>query len=43
MRADNPNAKALYERVGFVTEGLQRRAFCIDAEYYDAYAMALLR
>ena len=43
VRADNANAKTLYERVGFVTEGLQRRAFCIDAEYCDAYTMALLR
>ncbi len=40
VRTDNDNAKALYERVGFVTEGLNRRAFCIDGQYHDAYAMA---
>lgn len=43
VRIDNPNAKALYERVGFTTEGLLRCAFCVDAAYCDAYAMALLR
>ena len=43
VRTDNLNAKALYERVGFATEGMNRRAFRIDGEYYDAYSMALLR
>jgi len=43
VRTDNLNAKALYERVGFTTEGTCRRAFQIDGEYYDAYSMALLR
>jgi ribosomal protein S18 acetylase RimI-like enzyme len=42
VRTDNANAKALYERIGFVSEGLFRRAFRIDGNYYDAYAMALL-
>jgi len=42
VRTDNPNAKALYERVGFVSEGLFRRAFRIDDKYYDAHTMALL-
>jgi RimJ/RimL family protein N-acetyltransferase len=42
VRADNLNAKALYERVGFVTEGLSRRAFRIDGEYFDAFSMALI-
>ena len=43
VRADNTNAKALYERFGFEVEGLQRRAFRVDGQYYDSYAMALLR
>lgn len=42
VRADNANAKALYERFGFETEGLQRNATRIDGVYHDAYAMALL-
>lgn len=43
VRADNTNAKALYERCGFVVEGLNRRAFLVDGAFYDSYAMALLR
>ena len=43
VRADNTNAKALYERLGFETEGFMRRAFRVDGEYGDSYLMALLR
>jgi len=43
VRTDNLNARALYERVGFVTEGVCRHGFRIDGEHYDAYSMALLR
>ncbi len=43
VRADNLNAKALYERFGFEHEGLLRRASLIDGIYHDAHAMALLR
>ena len=43
VRADNPNAKALYERLGFEHEGIVRRASLIDGIYHDAHAMALLR
>jgi putative acetyltransferase len=43
VRADNTNAKALYERFGFETEGFMRRAFRIDGEYHDSHSMALLR
>lgn len=43
VRTDNKNAKALYERFGFTVEGIQRRAMCVDGEFFDAYAMALVR
>ncbi|MDP9892889.1 putative acetyltransferase [Variovorax boronicumulans] len=43
VRADNLNAKALYERLGFEHEGLARRASLIDGTYHDAFRMALLR
>lgn len=43
VRADNTNAKALYERCGFEVEGLNRRAFLVDGAFYDSYTMALLR
>jgi ribosomal protein S18 acetylase RimI-like enzyme len=43
VRADNLNAKALYERFGFEHEGLLRRASLVDGTYHDAHAMALLR
>jgi RimJ/RimL family protein N-acetyltransferase len=43
VRADNKNAKALYERLGFETEGIMRRAFQIDGAYSDCYSMALLK
>jgi RimJ/RimL family protein N-acetyltransferase len=43
VRVDNENAKALYERLGFIVEGLQRRSFRVDGSYEDSYSMALLR
>ncbi|NCT96873.1 MAG: GNAT family N-acetyltransferase [Comamonadaceae bacterium] len=43
VRADNPNARALYERMGFAHEGLQRGAFRVDGQSVDSHAMALLR
>lgn len=43
VRTDNENAKALYERFGFIVEGIQRRAMRVDGEFFDAYAMALVR
>ena len=42
VRTDNLNAKALYDRMGFKTEGLNQRAL-VDGKFYDTYAMALLR
>ena len=43
VRTDNPRAIALYERMGFVREGLQRQAFYVDGDYADIATMALLR
>lgn len=43
VRTDNTNAKALYERFGFIVEGINRRAFLVDGEFIDTYSMALLR
>lgn len=43
VRTDNVNAIALYERMGFVAEGLQHNAYRVDGKYYDVHAMALLR
>lgn len=43
VRTDNANAKALYQRLGFATEGLLRRATRVDGRYEDSHAMALLR
>jgi RimJ/RimL family protein N-acetyltransferase len=43
VRIDNANAKALYERMGFQTEGIHRRANLVDSEYFDTCSMALLR
>lgn len=43
VRTDNVTAKALYERFGFAVEGINRRAFRVDGEFFDTYAMALLR
>jgi len=43
VRTDNANAKALYERYGFVVDGMHEKAFCVDSIFYDVYAMALLR
>lgn len=43
VRADNINAKALYERFGFEIEGILRRGSLIDGQYDDVHVMALLR
>lgn len=41
VHADNPHAIALYERVGFVREGIKRRAMCIDGRFGDVIMMAI--
>ncbi|MBS0342618.1 MAG: GNAT family N-acetyltransferase [Proteobacteria bacterium] len=43
VRADNPVAKSLYERMGFVVEGHHPRSFRVDGVYADSYSMALPR
>ena len=43
VRTDNANAKALYERLGFAIEGINRSAFCVDGKFFDTYTMALVR
>jgi RimJ/RimL family protein N-acetyltransferase len=43
VRADNSNARGLYEKLGFELEGVRRKTFLVDGRYYDSFAMALLR
>jgi RimJ/RimL family protein N-acetyltransferase len=40
--AFNPRAQAVYERAGFVREGVRRDALRWDGEYTDAITMAIL-
>jgi RimJ/RimL family protein N-acetyltransferase len=40
--ASNTNAIALYRKLGFVEEGVRRRARLLDGRYDDAMMMALL-
>lgn len=42
VREHNTRAIALYERLGFVREGLKRNAVRIDGRYENAVCMALL-
>jgi RimJ/RimL family protein N-acetyltransferase len=42
VRADNLRAVRLYERVGFVREGMLRDAVFVDGEFHDTIAMALI-
>jgi RimJ/RimL family protein N-acetyltransferase len=41
--AFNPRAIAVYERVGFVREGISRDALLWDEEFVDSIQMAMLR
>ena len=43
VRERNANAIALYKRLGFEVEGLQRNAVRVDGQYQNIYAMALLK
>ena len=40
--ASNSPALMLYEKLGFVAEGLHRRAWKLDGQYDDLISMALL-
>jgi RimJ/RimL family protein N-acetyltransferase len=42
VRDDNPGAVALYQKTGFVAEGVQRNAFKVDGRYHDLIMMAVL-
>lgn len=41
VREDNLNAMRLYERFGFVKEGLLTREFLVDGHFYSAVLMGL--
>jgi RimJ/RimL family protein N-acetyltransferase len=38
----NPGAIALYEKLGFVKEGLHRMVFCKQGQWVDEYTMAMI-
>lgn len=42
VREDNEKAINLYKKLGFEIEGLIRRRFFIDGEYYNSYQMGLI-
>jgi RimJ/RimL family protein N-acetyltransferase len=42
VHADNPRAIALYEKVGFVREGVARDAVRIDGRFVDSISMAVI-
>jgi len=42
VREDNIPALSLYQRFGFVIEGVKRQAFCVDGSYFNLVSMALL-
>jgi len=42
VRADNRRAQRLYEKLGFVREGVLRDAVFVDGEFLDAIPMALI-
>ncbi|WP_282611126.1 GNAT family N-acetyltransferase [Pelagibius sp. Alg239-R121] len=42
VRADNFRAIALYEKTGFVKEGVLRNAVLVDGEFFDVVVMALV-
>jgi ribosomal protein S18 acetylase RimI-like enzyme len=42
VRSDNERAIALYRKIGFVDEGVKRKAILVDGRYIDVACMALL-
>jgi putative acetyltransferase len=43
VRHDNHKAQQLYQTLGFVLEGTQRKAVFVDGEFHDVLMMARLR
>jgi RimJ/RimL family protein N-acetyltransferase len=41
--AFNPRAIRVYEKLGFVSEGVRREVLLMDGQYHDAIVMGLLR
>jgi RimJ/RimL family protein N-acetyltransferase len=42
VRGDNTRAIALYERLGFITEGRETRTVCIDGAFHDGFNMGMV-
>ena len=42
-RVDNHNGIRLYEKAGFVREGVKRNGMCFDGNYYDTVLMSYLQ
>jgi RimJ/RimL family protein N-acetyltransferase len=40
---NNPNAKKLYEKLGFKLEGILRKHIIVQSVYYDKYLMGLFK
>jgi len=43
VREHNVNARRLYEKTGFVHEGVKQRSFLVNGQYFAAHVMALLK
>jgi RimJ/RimL family protein N-acetyltransferase len=41
-RTDNTRGKSLYNKLGFIEEGLLKRDFLIDGKFYDSLQMGLI-
>lgn len=42
VHADNSTAIGLYEKIGFIREGIQRRSVLMDGRFIDTVNMALM-
>ena len=41
VRIDNPRAIRVYEKLGFIKEGVRKNSFYVDGKYIDLYLMGL--